>query len=205
VIDFNIQSGHTVDLFNRMVVGQRAGKKGPDRIGSFLQDTGKPQARILMEELAVSEIFSALQVLELEQRGQHANTSRSRVQLVASTVGANDFSVLREFVAPRADGLELLEQQFSANQEVEHATLETSTNDFSALEERIVRVAEIVKQERQERTAAEERALHAETEMSEQALRIEALKKELSVHKSERHHAHQRVERMLNLLDSLEL
>jgi len=153
----------------------------------------------------VSEIYDALEALGLEQSGQQANTSGSRAHLVASTVSADDFSVLMEFCERREDGLEQHEQQVSANEEVEHATLTVSANDCSALEERIVRVVEMVKQERQERTAAEDRALHAEAEMSEQALRIEVLEKELNAHKSERHHSHQRVERMLNLLDSLEL
>lgn len=153
----------------------------------------------------MSEIYDALQALGLEQCGQQANTNGSRAKLVASTVSAGDYSVLREFVERGVDRLEQHEQQVGANQEVEHTTLTVSANDISALEERILRVVEMVKQERQERTAAEERALHAEAEMSEQALRIEALEKELSVHKSERHQAHQRVERMLDLLNSLEL
>jgi chromosome segregation ATPase len=153
----------------------------------------------------VSEIFSALQALDIEQREQRASASRPRVQLVASTVSSSEFSVLREFFAPRADDPEEHEPEASVNQEQEHAALAASANDLSALEQRIARVVETVKQERQARTAAEERALQAEAEMSEQAARMEDLQKELNAMKGERNDGHQRVERMVTLLDSLGL
>jgi hypothetical protein len=204
VIDFN-SCGHTVELFNRNGFRPKGQQEAADQIERFLQDSGKPQAQILIEELSVSQIFSALQTLELEEHSEQANRSRSQVQLVVSKVRAKDFSVLKEFLASPADGLEQHEQQTRVSQEVQHATLTAVADDYSVLEERVARVAEVVKQERQERTAAEERTFLAEEEMSEQALRIEALEKELSARESERHRAHQRVKRMLILLDSLEL
>ncbi len=84
-------------------------------------------------------------------------------------------------------------------------SLTVSADDFSALEERIIRAVEMVKRERQGRMAAEERAKQAEFELSEVAPRIEALEKELVTLKSERDHVRQRVERLLSQLDALQL
>jgi chromosome segregation ATPase len=83
--------------------------------------------------------------------------------------------------------------------------LTVSADDFSALEERIVRAVEMVKRERQSRVAAEERALHAEAQLDEQAPRIDQLERELQALKSERDHVRQRVERLLAQLDALQL
>ena len=87
----------------------------------------------------------------------------------------------------------------------EPAALTMSVDDFAALEERIVRAVDMVKRERQARAAAEERAAHAETQLHEQAPRIEHLEKELHALKAERGHVRQRVERLLTQLDALEL
>lgn len=119
-----------------------------------------------MGDLSVSEIFTQLQVAEVERYEQQTNTNEPQEQPAALTVSADD---------------------------------------FSALEERIVRTVEMVKRERQGRIAAEERALHAETELSEQAPRIEALERELHVLKSERDQVRHRVERLLGQLDALQL
>ena len=62
---------------------------------------------------------------------------------------------------------------------MEPAALTVSVDDFSALEERILRTVELVKQERQARAAAEERAAQAEAQLHEQAPLIEQLEKEL--------------------------
>lgn len=87
----------------------------------------------------------------------------------------------------------------------EPAALTMSVDDFSALEQRIVRAVDMVKRERQARTAAEERASHAESRLQEQSPRIEQLEKELHGLKIERDHVRQRVERLLAQLDALEL
>jgi len=87
----------------------------------------------------------------------------------------------------------------------EPEALTMSVDDFAALEERIVRAVDMVKRERQARAAAEERAAHAETQLHEQAPRIEHLEKELHALKAERGHVRQRVERLLTQLDALEL
>jgi hypothetical protein len=145
----------------------------------------------------------ALRELELEQQ---ASTIHSRVHLVASAVSANDFSVLKEYTAPRALEAEDDDQQASANKpQAEHAALTVVADDYSALEERVVRMIQMVKQGRQDRMAAEERASHAEAGMNAQALRIEALERELDALKHEHQHGRQRVDQMMHLLDSLQL
>ena len=80
-----------------------------------------------------------------------------------------------------------------------------SVDDFSALEERILRAVNLVKRERQARAAAEERAAKAEAQLREQAPLMEHLQKELNALRAERDHVRQRVERLLAQLDALEL
>jgi hypothetical protein len=80
-----------------------------------------------------------------------------------------------------------------------------SGDDFSALEERILRAVNLVKRERQVRAAAEERTALAEAQVREQTPLVEQLQKELNVLRTERDHVRQRVERLLAQLDSLEL
>jgi FtsZ-binding cell division protein ZapB len=80
-----------------------------------------------------------------------------------------------------------------------------SVDDFSALEERILRAVNLVKRERLARAAAEERAAQAETQLHEQAPLAERLQKEVNVLRAERDQVRQRVERLLAQLDALEL
>ena len=87
----------------------------------------------------------------------------------------------------------------------ELAALTMSVDDFSALEERIVRAVEVVKRERQTRIWAEQRTAHVEEQLHEQTPQIERLEKELEALKAERDHVRQRVERLLAQLDELEL
>jgi len=96
--------------------------------------------------------------------------------------------------------------------EAEAGALAVSANDFSALEERVLRAVDLVKQERQHRAEAEiravqaeERATQAEARLHEQAPVIEGLMSELKALKSERDHVRHRVERLLEQLDGLEL
>jgi septal ring factor EnvC (AmiA/AmiB activator) len=108
---------------------------------------------------------------------------------------------------PKVEQLEQLEHQQDEHQETRtpSASLTVSTDDFAALEERIVRTVETVKRERQTRIAAEERAVQAEAHASELTPRIEQLEKELHSLKWEREQVRQRVERLLAQLDVLEL
>lgn len=89
-------------------------------------------------------------------------------------------------------------------------TLSVSADDFSALEERILRAVNLVKRERMERASAEERALAAEARIEEQAEVAENLRresenqqKEIENLRGEREQVRQRVERLLSQLDAL--
>ena len=90
-------------------------------------------------------------------------------------------------------------------QTAEPGTLTLNVNDFSALEERILRAVEVVRRERQARVKAEERAPQAEAQLREQAPLVEQLQKELNALHAERDQVRERVERLLGQLDALEL
>lgn len=83
--------------------------------------------------------------------------------------------------------------------------LTVSTDDFAALEERILRAVTLVKQERKARIAAEERMAQAEAQAQEQCSKLEKMEAELGALQAERDHVRQRVERLLQQLDALEL
>jgi septal ring factor EnvC (AmiA/AmiB activator) len=92
------------------------------------------------------------------------------------------------------------------NQSVaEPGALTLSADDFSALEDRVVRAIEMLKRERQARAAAEERAAKAEAELAEQSPVADQLKQEVRSLRTERDQVRQRVERLLTQLDALEL
>jgi len=104
---------------------------------------------------------------------------------------------------------EVAEERQSAQEAVqpqtEQAALTLSVDDFSALEERVVRTIELVKRERQARTAAEERAIKAEAQVAEQTTVADQMKLEVRSLRTEREQVRQRVERLLAQLDALEL
>lgn len=87
----------------------------------------------------------------------------------------------------------------------EPAALTVSADDFAALEERVLRAVTLVKQERQARLAAEERAAQAEAQVRDQSPRLEQMEAELAALKVERDRVRQRVERLLQQLDALEI
>jgi|WetSurMetagenome_2_1015567.scaffolds.fasta_scaffold1053208_2 hypothetical protein len=93
----------------------------------------------------------------------------------------------------------------SSEQLAEPEALALSADDFSALEERIRRAVELVKRERQARVAAEERAAKAEAQLTGQSPVVDKLKEEVRALRAERDHVRQRVERLLQQLDALEL
>jgi len=105
-------------------------------------------------------------------------------------------------------------------------TLAVSLQDFSSLEERVLRAVEVVRQERNARVAAETRATQAEERatraeelaaqaesraaQAEAALHnqtpvMESLQTEVKGLRNERDHVRQRVERLLEQLEGLEL
>jgi hypothetical protein len=85
------------------------------------------------------------------------------------------------------------------------AAVALSADEFTALEERILRAVALVKRERASRVEAEERAVRAETQLAEQAPATEQMQKELEGLRAERDHVRERVERLLSELDALEL
>ena len=85
------------------------------------------------------------------------------------------------------------------------AALAVSADDFSALEERVLRAVELLKQERSARAEAEDRAHKAETQLREERDITEQLHKELDGLRAERDHVRKRVEKLLTQLDSIEL
>jgi hypothetical protein len=87
----------------------------------------------------------------------------------------------------------------------EPETLALSVDDFSALEERVLRAVNLVKRERLARAAAEERASLIEVQLREQTPQVEQLQKEVNALRADRDHVRQRVERLLAQLDALEL
>jgi hypothetical protein len=97
------------------------------------------------------------------------------------------------------------EHEPAAEPVADSGALAVSGDEFSALEERILRTVNLLKRERLIRTEAEERAAKAEAQLHEQAPLMEHLQKELNVLRAERDHVRQRVERLLSQLDALEL
>ncbi|MGD0903896.1 MAG: hypothetical protein ABR924_13240 [Terracidiphilus sp.] len=114
---------------------------------------------------------------------------------------------------PQAEQLAEPEAERLAEPEIEERygppaapkTLALSANDFSALEDRILRAVNLVKRERQARAAVEERAAKAEAQLREQAPLAEQLRNEVNALRAERDQVRQRMERLLAQLDALEL
>ena len=110
----------------------------------------------------------------------------------------------------KSDVVEEAQPEERAEERTEEPVAETnavtlSVDEFSALEERILRTVNLVKQERQARAAAEERANAAEAVISKHAPLVERLQAEIQLLRTERGHVRQRVERLLAQLDALEL
>jgi chromosome segregation ATPase len=87
----------------------------------------------------------------------------------------------------------------------EGGVIALSSNEFAALEERILRAVEVVRRERQARAAAEERANQAEGQLRDLSPQLAQLEQELGALRAERDHVRGRVERLLGQLDALEL
>lgn len=109
--------------------------------------------------------------------------------------------ILSESEARVETRIEVEPQEASAEQ----GTLAVSADEFAALEERVRRAVELVKNERQARTTAESRAADAEAKVLAQAAQVEHLQNELNALRAERDQVRQRVDRVLKQLDALEL
>jgi uncharacterized coiled-coil protein SlyX len=84
-------------------------------------------------------------------------------------------------------------------------TVAMSADEFTALEERVLRAVNLVKRERLARSEAELRAVAAEETVAEQTGTIDNLNKEIGALRAEREAIKQRVDRVLSQLDSLEV
>lgn len=114
---------------------------------------------------------------------------------------------------------EVVEQETQQESTEPVAAMVVSVDEFAALEERVLRAVQLVKQERQTRIAAEDRAAQAEAhaaeaetlaqlaeaELSNKTPVLDSLQSEIKTLRAERDHVRERVERLLQQLDALEL
>jgi hypothetical protein len=103
------------------------------------------------------------------------------------------------------EGFETMDNEGQQHSDGGPGALTVSVDDFAALEERIHRAVEVVKNERQARAAAEDRATTAEAQIRIQTPLLDQLQNELNAMRAERDQVRQRVERLLAQLDALEL
>ena len=121
---------------------------------------------------------------------------------------------------------EVTEQETQQESTEPVAAMVVSVDEFAALEERVLRAVQLVRQERQTRIAAEERVAQAEAraaqaearaaesetlaqlaeaELSNKTPVLDSLQSEIKTLRAERDHVRERVERLLQQLDALEL
>lgn len=86
---------------------------------------------------------------------------------------------------------------------LQEAELPMAVDDFSALEERVVRTVELVKRERAARAEAEKNAARLQSLMDAQAALLEQAKEQLRALEREREQVRQRVERLLKQIDEI--
>lgn len=77
------------------------------------------------------------------------------------------------------------------------------SDDFSALEERVVRAVEVVKRERAARAEAEQTASRVQNLLDSQTALLEQAKEQLRALERERDQVRQRVERLLKQIDEI--
>lgn len=78
-----------------------------------------------------------------------------------------------------------------------------TSEEFNALEQRVLRAVELLRTERTARAAAEQKASELEQLMEVQAAELAEAQAHLKAHEGERDHVRQRVERMLKQLDEI--
>jgi chromosome segregation ATPase len=86
---------------------------------------------------------------------------------------------------------------------LQEAELPISADDFSALEERVVRAVEVVKRERAARADAERNAARLQSLLDAQSGLLEQAKEQMRVLEREREQVRQRVERLLKQIDEI--
>lgn len=87
--------------------------------------------------------------------------------------------------------------------EVQEEKLAINTDDFSALEERVLRAVELVKQERTARSEAEQNVTRLQSLLDTQTGLLEQAKDQLRTLEREREQVRQRVERLLKQIDEI--
>jgi len=83
------------------------------------------------------------------------------------------------------------------------AEITIAADDFSALEQRVVRAVELVRSERAARTQAEENAIALELRLEEQSATLAQTQEQLASLEREREQVRHRVERLLKQLDEI--
>ncbi len=78
-----------------------------------------------------------------------------------------------------------------------------TSEEFNALEQRVLRAVELLRTERTARAAAEQKVAELEQLMEVQASELAEMQAHLKTYESERDHVRQRVERMLKQLDEI--
>ena len=86
---------------------------------------------------------------------------------------------------------------------LQEAELPTAVDDFSALEERVVRAVELVKSERAARAEAEGNAARLQSQLEAQATLLEQAREQMRTLEREREQVRQRVERLLQQIDEI--
>ncbi len=86
---------------------------------------------------------------------------------------------------------------------LQEAELPINTDDFSALEERVMRAVEVVKHERGARAEAEQKATRLQSQLDAQSGLLEQAKEQLRTLEREREQVRQRVERLLKQIDEI--
>jgi DNA anti-recombination protein RmuC len=86
---------------------------------------------------------------------------------------------------------------------LQEAELPIAVDDFSALEERVVRAVELVKRERAARVEAEQNAARLQELTNTQGALLEQAKEQMRTLEREREQVRQRVERLLKQIDEI--
>ncbi|QNI31386.1 hypothetical protein H7849_20240 [Alloacidobacterium dinghuense] len=83
------------------------------------------------------------------------------------------------------------------------AELPISADDFNALEQRVLRTVELLKQEREARAMAEQNANTLQQLLDEQSAQLTKVQEQVKAFEQERETVRQRVERLLNQLEEI--
>jgi predicted nucleotide-binding protein (sugar kinase/HSP70/actin superfamily) len=106
---------------------------------------------------------------------------------------------------PEAEQKQEQEQSATPEPAAQPETLAVNVDEFSALEDRVMRTVALVKRERQARVEAEQKVVQTESDLLEQMTQADRLQTEVVSLRTERDQVRQRVERMLAQLDALEV